>query len=183
MATKTISFTLDSKSMANAMNAFRQFKQDFAAKCVQVRKLVAERIRWSAEEGFRTAIADDVFGKIEDRKIVPAPLPPNDVTVTVQHGDEVSVVIAEGEQAVFIEYGAGVYHNGSPGDSPHPWGIQQGYGIGTYGQGKGVRNTWGYKKNGEVFLTHGTPAAIPMYRGAEEAIRAIGEIISEVFGT
>ena len=99
--------------------------------------------------------------------------------MTVTNEGDVTIVIASGEEAVFIEYGAGVYYNGAAGDSPHPWGIQQGYGIGTYGKGKGVRNAWNITKD---VVTRGTPAAMPMYRGAEEAIRTIGELVREVFG-
>lgn len=183
----TIAFTLDSKSIENAIRELEAYKTDFLQKCELVRQKVAERIRWSAEQGFSSAIVGDVIGKVAGKgKLVSAEPPQNDVSVEVKHDGDVSIVIAKGTQAVFIEYGAGVYHNGAAGDSPHPWGVQQGFAIGAYPENgvpsKGVRNVWGYRDGGDIILTHGTPAAMPMYRGAEEAIRAIGDIVKEVFG-
>lgn len=188
MAMKTvIEFSLDSKSIGNAIKQLEAYQDDFKRKCEMLRQKVADRIRWSAEQGFSAAIVSDVIGKVAGKgKIASAEQPPNDVTVSVEHGKDFSIVIAKGSQAVFIEYGAGVYHNGAPGDSPHPWGIQQGFAIGAYPENgvpsKGVRNVWGYKDGSDIVLTHGTPAAMPMYRGAEEAVRTIGEIVREVFG-
>ena len=45
---------------------------------------------------------------------------------------------------------------------------------------KGISKS--YKRGKDIILTYGTPAAMPMYRGAEEAIRALDEIVREVFG-
>lgn len=171
MATKVISFSLNAASIDRAILEIEAYQDDFEQKCALLRQKVAERIRWSAERGFSNALVSDII--IGDYE------PVNDVQVSVTNEGNVSVVIASGNEAVFIEYGAGVYYNGNPGDSPHPWGLQQGYVIGAYGKGKGVRNAWNIDK---ATVTHGTPAAMPMYRGAEEAIRAIDEIVREVFG-
>lgn len=171
---KTISFSLDAASIDRAIRELHAWREGIKEKCVTLRKRIAEEIRWSAEEGFKTAVVDDIILGYQEQ---------NDVQVRVEHDDTVSVVIADGSQAVFIEFGAGVYHNGVPGDSPHPWGIENGFAIGTYGKGKGVRNVWGYKnEHGSINLTHGTPAAMPMYNGCEQAIRKLDELAREVFG-
>lgn len=177
MATKTISFTLDAASIGKAIKELEAYKQDFAARCRRLRELIAERIAWRATEGFNSALQADWFGKN-------APSPTY-VQVTVEHKNNLSVVFADGEQAVFIEFGAGVYNNGSVGSSPHPWGPENGYLIGSFGKGNGRKNVWGYYEGGDkgkLILTHGTPAAMPMYRGYMEAINTIGELIREVFG-
>ena len=179
-----ISFTLDRNSIDNAIRELEAYKQDFISKCEQLRQRVAERIAWSAQRGFQTAMLGDTFMRISGKNRFPEqPIIGGNVTVTPEQRGEISVVIADGEDAVWIEFGAGVYHNGAAGDSPHPWALENGFGIGTFGQGKGARNVWGYKdgENG-IVLTHGTPAAMPMYRGAEEAMRAMDEIVREVFG-
>lgn len=181
-----ISFSLNAASIDRAIREIKQYAAELNDQCALLRKKVAERIRWSASEGFRRAITSDVIGKVDGKNIISAEPVPNDVSVTVENNDTMSVVIANGSQAVFIEYGAGVYHNGPAGDSPHPWGLQQGFAIGAYPANsvpsKGVRAVWGYKSGKDIILTHGTPAAMPMYRGAEEAIRALDEIAREVFG-
>lgn len=83
----------------------------------------------------------------------------------------------QGEQAVFVEFGAGVYYNGSPGSSPHPYGVELGFTIGDYGLGLGKNETWEYTKNGKYHITHGTPAAMPLYN-AGVAIKQSARILA-----
>lgn len=75
-----------------------------------------------------------------------------------------------GEQATFVEFGAGVHFNGNPHSSPHPWGVEFGYTIGDYGMHQGLNDGWWYK--GHYY--HGTPAAMPLFyasRKIEEKAR------------
>ena len=185
---KVISFSLSPKDIDRAVKELRDYQTVFKEKCEEFRKRVAERIRWSAEQGFSQAVAGDTFLKVSGDSVQQiGPTMVNGITVTTEDGDGYTLIMTHGKEAVFIEYGAGVRHNGAPGDSPHPWGIQQGFAIGAYPLNHdppsyGVRNVWGYYDGDSIILTHGTPAAMPMYRGAEEAIRAIDEIAREVFG-
>ena len=178
MAMKTITFSLDSSSINRAIREVRAYSEEVKQKTEQLRKKVAERIQWSASQGFSSAVVSDVF-KGDPPKT-------SAVTVNITHGDQVSIVFTDGEEAVFIEYGAGVYHNGGQGmigSSPHPW-VQNGvetrpFFIGMYGHGKGARNAWNIDRD---TVTHGTPAAMPMYRGFMEAKNALDEMVREVFG-
>lgn len=184
---KVITFSLDKSSIENAIEEVNQYRDEFQRKCRELREKIAERIRWSAEKGFRTAMVSDTFLRITGKKKerVKEPLSPvmnAAVEVQISHDDSMSVIFTDDKEAMFIEFGAGVYYNGAPGDSPHPWGVEKGYVIGAYGHGNGVKNVWGYYDGNSVVLTHGTPAVMPMYRGAEEAIRAMSEIVREVFG-
>ena len=74
-----------------------------------------------------------------------------------------------GEQAAFVEFGAGIHYNGMPGDSPHPLGVELGYTIGSYGMGQGRKEHWYYKDGGTWKITEGTPAAMPLFH-AKQAI-------------
>lgn len=185
---KKITFTLDSRSISQAIKELEKYRDGLRNKCTELRKRVAEKIQWSAQNGFNTAMVSDTFLRVEGKnRSTEQPIVGSNVKVEVTHGDDVSIVFTEGEEAIFIEFGAGVYHNGAAGDSPNPWGIEMGYVIGAYpGEhgvpSYGVRGSWGYKDGNGVVITHGTPAAMPMYRGAEEAVRTIGELIREVFG-
>ena len=72
---------------------------------------------------------------------------------------------AIGREVAFIEFGAGVYFNGSAGQSPNPNGARLGFTIGSYGKGHGARQVWGYYANDDptdLRLTQGTPAKMPM---------------------
>lgn len=181
---RKIILTLDPASIDQAYSKIRQYQRELPDKLVRLRKMIAERVAWSASSGFRTATAGAVFGRLNGGKVKPEePIIGSSVQVTVTHYGDLSVVFAEGDEAVFIEYGAGVYFNGSAGSSPHPWGSQFGYAIGTYGKGHGKRNVWGYSDgNGGIVLTHGTPAAMPLYNGLKEARAVLDELILEVFG-
>lgn len=93
-------------------------------------------------------------------------------------GDMSVTLRLQGEQAVFVEFGAGVYYNGAAGSSPHPYGVELGYTIGDYGWGFGQFDEWGYTDaNGKYRLTHGTPAAMPLYN-AGVAIRQNARVLA-----
>ena len=81
------------------------------------------------------------------------------------------------------KFGAGVYHNGSVGSSPNPFGNDLGFTIGSYGKGYGKKQAWGYyDENGDLVITRGTPASMPLYNAAQEVMRKAVEIAKEVFG-
>lgn len=172
---KTISMTLDVASIDAAIAELNKYKDEFQEKVRRLREMIGERIAWSASRGFNSALVEDV---------VIGPEPVANVQVTVEHPfKNLTVVLADGPDAIFIEFGAGVYNNGAAGTSPHPWGAERGYLIGEYGKGRGKRKAWGYyTADGDKVITHGTPAAMPMYRGMQDAIRVINELVREVFG-
>ena len=91
-------------------------------------------------------------------------------------------MIASGDDAVWVEFGAGVYHNGSPGTSPHLRGAELGLTIGGFGKGRGKKEVWGYFENGALKLTRGTPAKMPMARAVMVVCDEIVAIAKEVFG-
>ena len=105
------------------------------------------------------------------------------VTVSVSERGDIAVVVADGEDAVWVEFGAGVYHNGSPGSSPHPNGSELGFTIGSYGKGYGKANAWGYYDSDDrLIITRGTPASMPMYNAAQQVSKEAISIAKEVFG-
>jgi len=175
MGRKTIHMTLSEAGIDQAMQELETYIQDLKSKTDRLRDLIAERIAWSAAEGFSSAIADDIFTGGER--------PSGNVSVTMENTGEITVVIASGTDAVFIEFGAGVYYNGSAGSSPHPDGAAMGFLIGEYGKGYGKRNAWALPGSTKAnpILSHGTPAVMPMYHGVQDAIAVIGELAQEVF--
>lgn len=104
-------------------------------------------------------------------------------------GDNKLLITASGRSITFIEFGAGLHYV-----EQHPKANALGFVRGTYGQGKGSRNTWGYygspgtngqvvreNEKGSLVLTHGNPPARAMYDAAKEMQSQIVEIARKVF--
>lgn len=172
MAKKVIKFGLSVREIDRAMKELEQYKQDLIRKTELLRERIAERIADQSRSGFAGAIVDDLL-KGGQRTA--------EVTVSVEVRDNVSVIIAQGEDAIWAEFGAGVYHNGSAGSSPHPNGAELGFTIGGYGKGMGKKETWGFYEDGELRLTHGAPAVMPMYNAVKTVCAEIADIAREVF--
>lgn len=172
---KKITFGLSEKEINRAIRELEQYKQDFLRKVELLRERVADRLGEYAAKGFTGAVVDDLTTDSGGTKLA-------EVSVSVENRENISLVIASGEDAIWVEFGAGVYHNGLPGSSPHPKGEELGFTIGGYGKGNGMKNTWGYYSDGELKLTHGTPAAMPMYHAVQTVCNEIASIAREVFG-
>lgn len=166
-----IKMSLKADSISEGIRRLEDYQKDLSRKAEQIRKRVANLLQMMVQEGFNGSGYDDVLW--EGMKV------PN-VNVTVDNEDNISLVIAHGKEAVFIEFGAGVYHN--PGGSSHPSrppGIVQ---IGEYGKGYGKRQVWGYyDESGDLKLTHGTPASMPMYQAVKLIAEEIPHIARDVF--
>lgn len=165
MAKKIIKMNLNPKSIDNAIRELRAYNTSLNAKKDELLKRLAYIGVKEASVRFTTAIYDGV----------------NDVTVQLDKNVDGYCITAKGKAVAFIEFGAGVYHNpGEPYPDPRPEGI---VGIGEYGEGHGKRQAWGYRdESGEVVITRGNPAAMPMWYASEEMRSAVAEIFKEVFG-
>ena len=170
---KRIVFGLNPKDIDRAINELKSFKREFLNKVDIYRKRIAEEIAVQASLNFNSSVVDDTV-KNGTRKA--------DVTVSVNERGSISVVVADGEDAVWCEFGAGVYHNGSVGSSPNPYGSELGLTIGSYGKGFGKQQAWGYYKDGELIITRGTPASMPMYNAVQAVTSKAITIAREVFG-
>lgn len=175
MGRKTISFGLSATEINRAIRELERYKQDLIRKTELLRQRVAERLADEAANGFAGAIVDDLLQKSGGPRLA-------EVNVSVEEKGDVSLVIASGEDAVWVEFGAGVHHNGSAGSSLHPKGAELGFTIGGYGKGNGKKEIWGYYEDGALKLTHGTPAKMPMYHAMRTVCNEIASIAREVFG-
>lgn len=172
MGRKVISFNLSEESIAEAIRELNSYKNNIVKKSEQLRDRVAERISLESQRGFDGAVISDIVnGSPKYAK----------VSVSVEKTGAVTLVIAKGEDAVWVEFGAGVYYNGSAGSSPHPKGSELGFAIGGYGYGMGKKKTWGFYEDGDLFLTRGAPAKMPMYKALKSACDEINIIAQEVF--
>ena len=156
---------LSSKSIRAAIAELETYKDSLDAKTAKLLEELANIGVKEASVRFTTAMYD---GK-------------NDSYVTLETIPGGYCIKAEGKAVAFIEFGAGVYHNpGEPYPNPRPSGI---VGIGEYGMGHGKRQAWGFRdEDGELVITHGNPAAMPMWYASEEMRSSILQKFKEVFG-
>jgi hypothetical protein len=162
-------------SIDAAVKEIRDYAEWVKRKTNELRERVAYFIAKDASAVFNTAVAEDDLweGAIT-----------GSVDVVVEDNGNMTLVIANGEDAVFMEFGAGVYYNGGVGSSPNPLGAALGYTIGSYGKGNGAKAVWGFKgEDGTLHLTHGVPASMPLYRALQSVVNDIEQIAREVFSS
>lgn len=82
-----------------------------------------------------------------------------------------------GEEIAFVEFGAGIYHNGGH-SNPLADKVQFETAIGSYGQGNGNKKYWFVAHN---LISCGTPAYMPIYRAIEAVKPKIPMIAREIF--
>lgn len=164
MARRTIPLSLNTKSINSAIKEVRAYKKWVQDKTLELTRKLAELGADEAKVRFVGAQYDGI----------------NDSSVTVEPITNGYKIVAAGNAVCFIEFGAGVYYNGTePYPEPRPSGV---VGIGEYGQGKGRRKAWGfYDADGALVITHGTPAAMPMYHASRVMMQEVSRIAKEVF--
>jgi hypothetical protein len=162
---KVIKMSLSSKSIGQAIKELKAYRDSLERRKDQLLEELANIGVREASVRFTTAIYDGV----------------NDSEVTLEPIENGYRIVAEGNAVAFIEFGAGVYHNPTePYPNPRPDGI---VGIGEYGKGYGKRQAWGFKDDGgNLVITHGNPAAMPMWYASEEMRNSILKIARRVFG-
>lgn len=165
MAKKVIQMSLTTSSIDNAIKELKAYRYSIDRKKDKLLEELANIGVREASVRFTTAMYDGV----------------NDSSVTLKPIKDGYAIIAEGHAVAFIEFGSGVYHNsGEPYPNPRPDGI---VGIGEYGKGHGKRQAWGFKNEAdELVITHGNPAAMPLWYASEEMRNKIAKIAQEVFG-
>lgn len=171
---KVIRFSLSEGGIDRAIREVDKYKQEISRKTMILRDRVVERLKEMVEHGFNSPTQDDVI-KGEQSTF-------SDVSVSIIEHGSIKVIVASGSDVYWIEFGTGVYHNGSAGSSPNPYGAKLGMTIGGYGKGHGKQRTWGYYGEGHnLVLTHGTLASMPMAKAMTTICDEVYEIAKEVF--
>lgn len=174
MGKRKITVELTESGIDKAIKELDEYKKDIKRKTSLLQDRIAKRIEEEADKGFASAVVDD---------LVRGGYQKPDVTVNYTTRGDISVVVAQGEDAVWVEFGAGVYHNGNLGSSPHPRGSELGMTIGGYGQGKGKQKSWGFKDaDGTLHVTRGTPAQMPLEKAVLSVLDELPQMAKEVFG-
>lgn len=172
MVKKTVAFNFSEKEVDRAIAELNDYKKEVLRKLDILREKIAQRLADEANAGFNGAIVDDL---IKEERYA-------NVDVSVDNRGQMTVVIARGEDAVWVEFGTGVYYNRPAGSSPHPQGVENGMTIGGYGKGHGKKEAWGFYENGQLKISRGTPARMPMVKAVFTICNELPEIVKEVFG-
>ena len=162
---------LSERSITVALKQINVFKKQIIAKTLMLQKRIAEELESEMKSGFASAVCDNLLNSGGRSP---------DVKVSVSEKGETTLVIASGEDAIWCEFGSGIYYNTPVGTSPHPKGSELGFTIGSYGKGLGARSVWGFYEDGELKLTHGTAAQLPMYNAMKLVSARIAQIAGEV---
>lgn len=171
-----INVSLSSDSIEDAIKKLEAYSKRIEKNTELLRKRIAHELVEEIQRGFDESMYDYQILKGGSQE---AEKP----QVNVSCNEDGTVVIASGQEAVFVEFGAGVYFNTAVGSSPHPNGSQFGLTIGSYGS-NGAKKVWGYyDDDGTLHLTRGTPAQMPMYNATQEVCRRITDIAKEIFSS
>ena len=180
MAKRIFTATLSTKSLNDLKNQILEYKDSILPrKCDEFVKRLAESGISVVESNVEKA-----GFTYDDKGIESGSDTEHQTYVKVDSliGMSRATLICEGSEILFIEFGAGVTYNGTVGSSPHPKGAENGFLIGTYGMGNGAKKVWGYyADSGELVLTHGTKATMPMLKASNEIRDNVVKIAKSVF--
>lgn len=174
MAKTVIKVDLSEDGIDKAIKDLEKYKKSFKEKCDLFCQKLAERIAEEMKTGFSGAVVDDLTELSGGARYA------NVIVNDPVQNDNTWVISANGEDAVWVEFGSGVHHNGALGSSPNPYGMELGFTIGGFGV-NGVKDKWAFKEGDETKWTYGTPAQMPMYKAVQAAIQDVDKLAKEVF--
>lgn len=136
-----------------------------------------ENMERLAEIGVR--VAEDAFTMAAlDASVEP-------VSVTCKMNKDGFVITARGREVAYLEFGAGVFFNGTePYEGERPEGIDPIGGHDTItgsSISQGIFDSWSYKDGNKTVVTHGIPAAQGMYLAQKAMAEEAKKIIKEIF--
>ena len=161
----------DKSSVDKAIEEVKAIKKEWKRKAKQAESLIAEELANLINENLmNVALADDLINVKEHQQVISAP--------GVEARAKGNTVTIYGENAVFIEFGAGIYHNGGGVNNPLSMAVQFDTSIGSYGKGHGNEPYWFIAHN---LISRGTPAYMPINNAIEQIVPMIPTIVRQVF--
>lgn len=169
---RTIPLQLSNDSIRDAISEINDYKNEIMEKLNDYVDALVKEGKATAEERVSSAQGDSVNVSVD---------------AFVQESDKNSVLESIdliGEDCVFIEFGAGIHYNNGNG---HPLAGQFGFGVGTYPSEHPPNRAinpgyWYYKgDDGNLHLSLGTEATMPLYSAGETMREKAAEKASEVF--
>lgn len=161
---------LDKQSVDKAITELRAVKKEWNRKA----KLAEEEVaRVLAELISNNLSAIPYSDDVKDVK-THQPEPTFPMLGAIAVGNTVKI---GGEEIVFVEFGAGIYHNAGT-NNPLSEAVQFDTAIGSYGKGQGNNKYWFIAHNK---ISCGTPAYMPIYNAIQDLKPMIPAIVRGIF--
>ncbi len=160
---KTITISLDNKSINNAIKELNQYAAWIKEKEDELRSRLAMLGATVVSIRFSGAIYNGA----------------KDISVSVDDDGSVAVIKADGENVAFIEFGSGAKYGYG-----HPQAGEFGFGPGTWSDGSEGKGRWDNPKGwyyGSGQHSYGNPPAMAMYTAVKEITENVTRIAREVF--
>lgn len=160
---KTITMNLSAASIDSAIKQLKEYKTELRKKAQKICEKLAVSGAVNVSLGYATAIYTGS----------------KDYSVTVEEIRDGYRILADGETALILEFGAGVTYGYG-----HPQADEFGMGPGTYPDGKGHWNDpagWWIPKEHGGGHTYGNPPTMAMYETAKELRDRVLDVAREVF--
>lgn len=170
---KTIHIDIgDPKSVTAAIAELKDVRAEWRRKANLLCETVAAMIADQVSENLSEIDMSDDLKDISTHTATPR------IPMYAAYAKGNTVVVEEnGGEIAFIEFGAGIYHNGGR-SNPLADKVQFETAIGSYGQGNGNKKYWFVAHN---LISCGTPAYMPIYRAIEAVKPKIPMIAREIF--
>ena len=162
---------LDRDSVQNAVAELKAVKQEWERKAKQAEEAIAQELARLIEANLSAIPYSDDIKNIGSHQPVPGmPI----------YGVEVkgSSVVVHDQEIAFIEFGAGIYHNGNGQQNPLASEVSFDTVIGSYGQGHGNEKYWFIGHN---LISCGTPAYMPIWLALNDIKDRVPTIVRGIF--
>ena len=160
----------DKSSLEKAIDELNAVKQEWQRKGNLCAEMIAAVL---ADEIQRNL---DAITMTDDLKDIKSHQPVDSISAKQAYAQGNRVYI-KGKEIVFVEFGAGIYHN-SGVDNPLSQSVQFDTSIGSYGKGQGNKKYWFVAHN---LISCGTPAYMPIYNAIEAVKPQIPTLVRQVF--
>lgn len=166
----------DKESIERAKREIEAVKTEWKTKAIVAAKEVCREIAMQIEANLEAMPYSDEMINLETHTIE-WQKPSIGVWDLTETKDGCKVYI-QGKDVVFVEFGAGYYHNSNGNENPLSEAVQFETDIGSFGKHQGLQPYWFVAHN---LISRGTPMYMPIYRAILAVKPEIPTIVRKVF--
>ena len=167
---------LDSNSIKSAVYDLREVKDEWKRKAIICSEMIATMIADQIDANLGEIPWTDDLKNTKTHEVIQKREPFYYTVIRpTRNGYK---VVARGKDLVFVEFGAGIYHNGAGGQNPLATSVHFDTAIGSYGKGQGANKYWFVAHN---LISCGTPAYMPIQKALETVKPQIPTLVRQVF--
>lgn len=160
----------DKKSVDKAISELRAVKKEWKRKADLCSEMIAAALADEIQKNLDAIFMTDDLKDVKTHQATPK----RSAMSATAIGNR---VVIEGEDIVFVEFGAGIYHNAGS-YNPLSEAVEFDTSIGSYGKGKGNGKYWFVAHN---LISCGTPAYMPIQNAIDTVKPQIPTMLRQVF--